>query len=262
MNRLDLSPTGRTRVVLGTVAGTLVCMLVAVIAVTYTTPLMPPAAQSVTWALAFALPIVLSAPIFYVLLSKLRELAIAHRQLTVLASQDSLTSCLNRGAFVTLVDAYLSQVNSRAPVSGSLLIIDADHFKAINDHHGHAAGDAALKVLAAAIKSELRTNDLVGRVGGEEFAVFLPLADQATATLVAERIRARIATHPFDLDDTHQTLSVSVGGTVFEGQVGFDELFVAADARLYEAKKNGRNRVVLERFSIGRHQAPSTLAPA
>jgi diguanylate cyclase (GGDEF)-like protein len=205
---------------------------------------MPEAARELTWASAILIPIVLSAPIFYMFAGKLRELAIAHHELAIVASQDGLTTCLNRGAFLTLVDAYLTQMNSPASLSGALLVIDADNFKSVNDRFGHAVGDEALKTIASSIKSAMRPGDLVGRVGGEEFAVFLPKMDGASASLVAERIRHRVASAGFDTEHGHVALSISAGGTAFRGSVPFDRLFKIADDRLYSAKNSGRNRVV------------------
>ncbi len=105
----------------------------------------------------------------------MRQLANAHKQLTVIASTDGLTSCFNRAAFTTLVDAYLERVNQQERrCDGALLVMDVDHFKNVNDNFGHDAGDEALKLTAQSIRSTLREVDLVGRMGGEEFSVFLP----------------------------------------------------------------------------------------
>lgn len=243
MAKLDFSRVGFARVVAITVAGTLGCMAAALVAVSYTTQYMDGLARMLTFASAFIIPVIVSAPIFYVFASKLRELAIAHHELAIIASKDSLTTCLNRGAFITLVDAYLSQVNARQPVSGGLLMVDADHFKNVNDNFGHTGGDEALRLIAGAIKQSLRTNDLVGRVGGEEFAVFLPQADAEQARAVGERIRAGVAALSFRPGGRPCPLSVSVGGVGFTSPITFNELFMAADAKLYEAKHHGRNRV-------------------
>ena len=241
--RLDFSARGQARVVLIVVTGVIVTMAVAAVAVSYTTQFMDPGARALTWDSAILIPILMSGPIFYLFASKLRELAIAHYELAIIASQDSLTTCLNRGAFVTLVDAYLSQVNAAKPIGGAMLVIDADNFKTINDRFGHATGDHALRLIAAAIKDGLRPDDLVGRVGGEEFAVFLPHVDDATAVRVAERICHKVGSVEFAPTGKRERISVSVGGVGFAGPIPFDDLFRAADARLYEAKRNGRDRV-------------------
>ncbi len=227
-------------------------LAVAGVAVFYIAQSMNPGARSLAWASAMLIPILMSGPILYLFASKLRELAIAHYELAIIASQDSLTTCLNRGAFVTLVDAYLSQVNALKPIGGAMLVIDADNFKTINDRFGHATGDQALRLIAGAIKEGLRPDDLVGRVGGEEFAVFLPLVDDATAVCIAERICQRVGSVKFAPTGKQERISVSVGGVGFVGSMPFDELFKAADARLYEAKRRGRDRV---EFRTSVHQA-------
>jgi diguanylate cyclase len=242
--RLNFSTRGRARVALITIVGTLGCMAIALLAVSYTTQFMAPSAKALTWASAILIPIFLSAPIFYWFASKLRELAIAHHELAIIASKDSLTTCLNRGAFVTLVDAYLRQVNSSPSLAGALLMIDADNFKSINDRFGHAIGDEALKAIASTIKAALRPDDLLGRVGGEEFAIFLPKVDEPTAVSIAERVRQQVGSIDLAAGGIPVPISISVGGAGFHGRVLFDDLFRAADARLYAAKKAGRNRVV------------------
>lgn len=240
----DFSPRGRARVVVVTLLGTVGTMAVALLAVDYTTQFMPPHIATLTWILAITLPLVMSAPIFYFFSSKLRQLAIAQHELALIASMDSLTTCLNRGAFVTLVDAYLRQVNASQPIGGALLVVDADHFKAINDRYGHASGDVALKLIADSLKAQVRPTDLVGRIGGEEFGVFLPRTDGASALVVAERIRGAVAASGFAPNGQPTEITVSVGAAVFKGPVSYERLFRTADSLLYKAKGSGRNRVV------------------
>ncbi len=188
------------------------------------------------------MPIAIAGPFIFFFASKLRELAIAHHKLAVHASTDSLTSVLNRGAFTTLVDAYLGDVREHER-SGALLVIDVDHFKRINDSFGHERGDEALRLIAQAIKGVLRSHDLVGRMGGEEFGVFMPGTSPRNAEIAAERIRQAISEVEFWPDGRRRRLSVSVGGTSFAGEVPFTALYREADRRLYEAKDLGRNRV-------------------
>src|SRR5690606_2118647 len=99
---------------------------------------------------------------------------IAHERLAIFASTDPLTGVLNRAAFMTLVKARLSARQSEGRPGGALMILDADDFKAINDTYGHDQGDEALRLLTAAVRGALRDSDLLGRIGGEEFAVLLP----------------------------------------------------------------------------------------
>ncbi|HHZ07340.1 MAG TPA: GGDEF domain-containing protein [Rhizobiales bacterium] len=199
---------------------------------------------------ATILPIVLAGPLFFYLTLKLRELAIANHRLSRAASTDSLTECLNRGAFTAAVEAHLRGRGTSHP-RGALLVIDADQFKQINDRFGHDAGDEALLEIAAAIREATRAGDLVGRLGGEEFGVFLPDASDADAAEVAERIRRTIHGRRFAPDGVHWRLSASVGGAVFDQPIEFSELFRIADQRLYRAKMTGRNRV--EMIRAGEH---------
>jgi diguanylate cyclase len=195
---------------------------------------------------AIALSIALAGPILLFLALKLRELAIANQRLGVVASTDSLTACLNRGSFSEKVDEQLASVGNAAKrIKGALLIIDADHFKAINDTYGHEEGDEALRIIAAQIRGQVRKGDLVGRIGGEEFGVFLPGASQENAVGVAERIRRSISEIAFRPRGVKHALTVSVGGVSFEDQLGFVELYRIADRRLYQAKNGGRNRIEL-----------------
>ena len=198
---------------------------------------------------AAAIPIILAGPLFFYLTLKLRELAIANHRLTHLASIDSLTGCLNRGAFTRLIDGFLEGGSSHLP-SGALLVIDADHFKSINDRFGHHCGDAVLNLMADAIRVSLRKGDWLGRLGGEEFGVFLPDTDLAEASRVAERIRRRIHALGFTADGVQHELSVSIGGAAFDRQTTFADLFRIADERLYVAKKAGRDRIEMTRMSV------------
>jgi diguanylate cyclase (GGDEF)-like protein len=247
--RLDLSARGWARVILLSCLGTLVCILVAFIVDSFSF-------ESGTWRWGTApwnnviIPLVLAPPFFLYLLSKLRELAVAHHELSIVASTDVLTSCLNRRAFTAMVDAYLERVVAQgAKREGALLIIDVDHFKNVNDSFGHECGDEALKIIAQAIKEVVREIDLVGRIGGEEFSVFLPGTDANRTQIVAERIRVAVSTLEFYPTGNRCDLSVSVGGATYDREATFSDLFRQADLRLYAAKQNGRNRVEIHNAS-------------
>lgn len=190
------------------------------------------------------LPTLVACPLVFLLLTQIRVLAIARDEMEVLATTDSLTGILNRGAFEMMVEAYLERASQAAESSGSFLLIDADHFKSINDTLGHATGDQALRCIANCIKAVIRPSDLVGRVGGEEFGVFLPGTDDAQPLGLAERIRRDIYDSPFPSHDRHD-LSVSIGGVHFRNERSYEKLFKLADFSLYSAKGAGRNRVSL-----------------
>lgn len=189
------------------------------------------------------LPIMLGVPLFLYLSLRLRTLAVVNRRLGLVARTDSLTSCLNRGAFTAKVETRL--LEDEGPLAGALLIIDADNFKTINDIHGHDAGDEALTILSRAIRSALRPGDLIGRMGGEEFGVYLPGVDQKETEQMAERIRRAVQLAHFAPRGRPHVLTVSIGGAVFAGSAGFIDLFRIADQRLYNAKHSGRNRAVV-----------------
>jgi diguanylate cyclase (GGDEF)-like protein len=198
------------------------------------------------------IPLLIAPPFFFYLLSKLRQLAIAHQQLMVIASTDGLTSCFNRAAFTTLVDAYLERVDRQEKIGeGALLVMDVDHFKSVNDNFGHDMGDEALKLIAQSIKSTLREVDLVGRMGGEEFSVFLPGIAPDRVVVVAERIRETVKAVNFCPKGVPCVLSISIGGATYIHTASFSELYKLADKLLYDAKRNGRDRVELCQLGSG-----------
>lgn len=192
---------------------------------------------------ATVLPTLLGLPLFLLMSLRMRGLAITNLRLGLVARTDSLTACLNRGAFTSKVSALLADLPNTA--GGALLMIDADNFKSINDLFGHDSGDEALTIIARSIRTILRAGDLVGRMGGEEFGVYLPDVDQRSAEIIAERIRHSVNMAAFAPRGLQRSLSVSIGGVAFMGPSGFSELFRIADQRLYGAKQTGRNRVVV-----------------
>jgi len=171
-----------------------------------------------------------------------RQLSAANAELGRLAAQDALTGLANRRAF----EQRAADEEARARRSGrgiGLLMLDVDHFKAVNDRHGHAAGDRVLQQIARLLEASIRETDLAARLGGEEFAVLLPeLADRADAARVAEKIRQTVQAHAFE-GAGHVTLSVGVAWA--DGQATPVSVALQhADAALYEAKREGRNRCV------------------
>jgi diguanylate cyclase (GGDEF)-like protein len=158
-----------------------------------------------------------------------------------LATTDSMTSLYNRRHFLTLAGAEWSRFQRyQRPLS--VLMIDIDHFKSVNDRYGHAVGDQAIISVATACLNNKRNSDVVGRLGGEEFAVLLPETDQTQAEVVAERIRASIAGHLLSVHDAQFALTISVGiAAATASMSGTDALLRAADSALYQAKSDGRN---------------------
>ncbi len=255
--KIDLSPRGWGRVIVSTVVGTAVCIAVAIYVDSFNFPSMDAPRQWRAIATDILLPIVLAVPLLLFFTGKLRELAIANQRLSVYASTDGLTQVMNRAAFSTLVEAYLAEIRRQeAAISGALLIVDADNFKALNDRYGHDRGDEALITIAQSIRNMLRAPDIVGRLGGEEFGVFLPGASPRQAELVAERIRRTVNEAPFAPAGTAHPLSVSVGGAAFSRRLSFADLFRFADQQLYAAKRSGRNRIAVTTID------PASLVPA
>ena len=226
-----------------TLLGTLGCILVSVMVNAFMFDDLGPQALQRSILSATVLPVLLGMPLFFYMSMRVRGLAITNLRLGLMARTDSLTSCLNRGAFTARVNTQLARTDLNP--SGALLMIDADNFKAINDLFGHHAGDEALTIIARSIRSVLRRGEWVGRMGGEEFAVYLPGVDRRGAEMVAERIRRSINLAVFSPDARRRELSVSIGGAVFEGATSFSDLFRIADQRLYSAKQKGRNRVAV-----------------
>ena len=168
-------------------------------------------------------------------------------QLQLLSHRDGLTGLLNRRAMQEALDAQM-QRGRRSGEAFVLMMLDADHFKAINDQHGHAVGDLVLKHLSTLLHSGMREVDRLARFGGEEFLVLLPGVTLTDAIPVAERLRALVAGTPLADSGMPITVSVSVSIGIAEwGGVHEDlsRLLVRADAALYQAKQRGRDRVAL-----------------
>ena len=169
----------------------------------------------------------------------------AEQELAQLAATDALTGVANRRT----LDQTLRHEWFRAQRSGkplSVLMIDADHFKAFNDRHGHQAGDQALRALAGVIKANVhRPTDLVARYGGEEFSVVLAETDSEGARQIAEQIREQVQQLPL-MAGNEQPMSVSIGISTWTtaSDISLEQLLFAADKALYQAKEGGRNRVV------------------
>ncbi|HEY4321512.1 MAG TPA: diguanylate cyclase [Gemmatimonadales bacterium] len=164
--------------------------------------------------------------------------------LTELARRDPLTHLLNRRAFDDeLAERFARQ--QRFNEAFALLVLDLDHFKRVNDQHGHAAGDEVLRTATRALSAELRSFDPLFRIGGEEFAVILTGSDASSAQLAAERLRRAVAHHPVTVDGTAITVTVSIGMAIATAAAAPDTLIRAADAALYRAKADGRNQVVM-----------------
>jgi diguanylate cyclase (GGDEF)-like protein len=166
-------------------------------------------------------------------------------ELRRLATTDALTGIATRGHFLDSAELEIERTHRyQRPLS--VMMLDIDHFKSINDSHGHAAGDTAIQKVVGVLKQLLRGEDLVGRLGGEEFGVLLPETDSERAVIVAERIREQIAALHIVNGESRIAVSVSIGLTEYQhSDTGIDALLLRADRALYSAKHGGRNRSVL-----------------
>lgn len=169
----------------------------------------------------------------------------AQEQLRFQATHDPLTGVWNRGAIIETLRRELER-SARTHTSTGLLMLDIDHFKAINDTHGHLTGDAALKEVTQRISNAIRGYDAVGRYGGEEFLIVLPECGKDEVDLGAERIRSAVDSGPILINGAKMAITVSIGAAVTTGgSISETQMLAAADDAMYRAKKIGRNRTVL-----------------
>lgn len=166
----------------------------------------------------------------------------AEQTLLDLATRDALTGVPNRRRFEEVGRVEIARaVRTESPLAAAM--IDVDHFKQVNDAHGHAVGDRLLSLIASESRAELRVADVLARVGGEEFAVLFPDTDLESARVVAERLRQRVAGLSVDADGATVSATISVGIAELARGEELEQLLARADAALYRAKEAGRNRV-------------------
>ncbi|MCX7174988.1 MAG: sensor domain-containing diguanylate cyclase [Proteobacteria bacterium] len=159
-----------------------------------------------------------------------------------MASTDKLTGLLNRHAFSILTDRLLAEYR-RSPQPIAILLADIDHFKDINDRHGHRIGDRVLSGVAGLLLGGLRQSDIAVRWGGEEFLIVLSGCDRAEAQHIAENLRQKIEATPIEVNGQQIAVTVSVGVSQYDGIEPADQTVSRADTALYSAKEKGRNRV-------------------
>lgn len=164
-------------------------------------------------------------------------------QLRQMANLDPLTGIFNRRHFHVTADHEIDRATRHERLL-SAMMLDVDRFKSINDTYGHACGDDVIRLIVDAIGKELRTTDVFGRVGGEEFAVLLPETDLQSTVLIAERIRRRISDLRVERGG-ELSLTISIGASAWHpGETSIEHMMERADQGLYKAKKEGRNRVM------------------
>jgi two-component system, cell cycle response regulator len=170
------------------------------------------------------------------------ELRRRNDELDRISRTDALTGLFNRRHLEEQLASHVGTARRHGHDLG-VVLLDVDHFKNVNDTHGHPAGDSVLIEMSRRIRAKLRTEDIAGRWGGEEFLVIIPDTDLVGTLQAAERIRALVAAEPFDIADTAAYVTVSGGCSAFIG-ASVDDLVRAADKGLYDAKASGRNCVV------------------
>jgi diguanylate cyclase (GGDEF)-like protein len=163
-------------------------------------------------------------------------------KLEYLSLRDPLTCLLNRRSLEEMLNRTIAR--AKRGVVSALLYMDLDNFKDVNDTVGHAAGDEVLKTLSGLLKAELRTEDVIFRVGGDEFAVLLEGIDASKSLVAAERLRVAVEAHPFAPEGRVFRLGLSIGLIEIDGTLATDVLLSQADAAMYRAKEHGKNRVV------------------
>jgi diguanylate cyclase (GGDEF)-like protein len=173
------------------------------------------------------------------------------------ALTDSLTQLPNRRAFQAACENEFAPAAENGRVV-SLIVLDIDRFKQINDEHGHDAGDRVLQQLAQVVRSVIRPTDYPVRWGGDEFAILLPDSHLSHARLTAERIRMTIESFPFDVG----TVTVSLGTAQLANDVSFASLFRRADQALYQAKRHGRNCIEMDHWDSSRADSVERLRAA
>jgi diguanylate cyclase (GGDEF)-like protein len=204
--------------------------------------------------LAFALVITLGVLCWVILLrSRVKQQTELLRHQ---ATHDALTGIWNRRAVLDMLQREF-EIAARAHSLIGIMMLDADHFKRINDTYGHQAGDLVLKELTRRIQSSLRSFDLSGRYGGEEFLVIVPGCNADQVMKCAERIRAAVADSPIDAEGVPLSVTVSIGTAVLDPILNSQqEALAAADGALYRAKNSGRNRVISAEENISTPQHP------
>ncbi len=175
------------------------------------------------------------------------RLVATHAELYEQATRDSLTGLWNRSTIIQILENEVSRA-SRSHAGLGVIMADLDHFKQVNDRHGHIAGDRVLREATHRMSSMLRKYDSMGRFGGEEFLIVVPGCDLAATLAVAERLREVVACQPYTTDDDvtcPATCSFGLAWTDSCGTVEVNQLLREADAALYAAKRSGRNRVAV-----------------
>ena len=205
---------------------------------------------NVALALVIGVTLVVAPLINWVLVGIMLRIYRLEKEMRDLASYDTLTGLLSRHAFLENANRAISLAN-RHGTAFAVLIIDIDHLKSINDQHGHPAGDAVLKLLAEVVNSVARRSDIVGRLGGEEFAMLLPSTNTDEAREFCERLHEAIGKAVLNYQNSVIRYTVSIGLTASStGSLdSIENLLAHADLALYQAKRDGRNQTAVFNYA-------------
>lgn len=222
-----------------------VALILAEIAVFFIYSWLEPEAMTRRMSVTAVVTILVSYPIGYYIHQQNAKLQQLTKELARIASTDQMSGLLNRTSFLQAVEGAL-HTPLGGPTAGSFLFIDVDHFKKLNDRFGHCVGDDAIKLIADIIKETPAKDSIVGRMGGEEFGLFLPHANKKEAISIAENVRRRVRRLIFDKGPIRQQISVSIGLSMHHAGQSLSAFVQQADERMYLAKAQGRNRVAYE----------------
>ena len=201
-------------------------------------PILPPDATIAVLAIAALIPMIIAPPLSFILLHILRLLTNTLGHVDQHVRFDPLTGVYARNYFLEKTRLMLDE-------GGAFLMVDADHFKRVNDSYGHDVGDETLRKFGAALRAANKATTLIGRLGGEEFGVFIPKGALQEADTAALRISAAVCNLCHTISGHEIHLTTSIGGAVFAEGMSLAEVVKLADERLYVAKNSGRNRAVL-----------------
>ena len=228
-----------TQIAWVTVLGTVACVIASLILnyLLFFNETLIPFGQMVISASVVA--VVIGAPLSFLLALRQQQIKRIRSELTHSATYDTTTAFYKGTAFSSVVDRRAVSGSTAGPRRGAFLAINASNLRAINIRYGLGSGEEALRLVASVIRTSVRTNDIVGRLGPSEFGIFLPGATEENAREVGERIRAGVAANYFTPAGAKGVLDVSVGGVFFEDELGFDGMFRAAEYQLWNAEISG-----------------------